>query len=112
DAVDAAPAEAVAADADAIAQRLAIAEDQIEPPLGGIDDYRAGRIIGGIVDRLARDRACSAAAKEIRAAAHDVAHIEALGARRAAAGQQRHNQHSQSPDHLSPLFVKIGSAKI
>ena len=55
-----APGHAVAADADAVAQRLAVAEYQVQPPLGGIDDDGAGRIIaheihGGALDRVDLD---------------------------------------------------------
>src|SRR5450759_4999564 len=36
DAVSATPAKAVTADADAVAKRLAVGEDEIQPPLGGV----------------------------------------------------------------------------
>src|SRR4029078_705740 len=42
------PLESVAADADAVAQRAAIALDQIEMALGGGDDDGAGRFVGAI----------------------------------------------------------------
>ena len=54
DAVGAAPAEAVAADADAVAQRLAVAEHEIEPSFGGVDVDGAGRVIAGEHSRSAR----------------------------------------------------------
>src|SRR6202034_3954388 len=43
-AMAAAPAKTLAADADAVFERLAIAENQIKPPLAGRDDDGAGRI--------------------------------------------------------------------
>ncbi len=53
----AAPAEAVAADADAVAQRLAVGLHQIEPALGGIHDNGAGRILALKAHGGARNRA-------------------------------------------------------
>src|SRR4029079_18473179 len=71
-AVGSAPAEAVAGDAAAVTQRLAAGEHEIEPPLGGVDDNGARRVIAGIADRGARDRARPAAAlEEIGTAAQD-----------------------------------------
>ena len=52
DALGAGPGEAFAADADAVAQRLAAAERQIEIGVRRIDDDRAGRLLGGVVDQL------------------------------------------------------------
>src|SRR5579862_2393679 len=77
DAVHAAPAEAVATDPDAVAQRFSTAEHEIKPPLGGVDHDGAGRIAGGVHHGFARDGA-GTAAEEIRAAAHDVAVIPEL----------------------------------
>src|SRR5882672_1661412 len=56
-AVDAAPAEAITADADAITQCPAVAEDEIKPALGGVDQDGAGRVLTREADGLARDRA-------------------------------------------------------
>src|SRR5690606_6746340 len=53
DVLDALPAEAVAADADAVADRLSVTENQVEELAIGIDDDRARLLVGGIVDRLA-----------------------------------------------------------
>src|SRR6185312_8972269 len=102
----AAPAEAVAADADAVLQSRAVALHEVKPPLGGIHHDRARREVGRIVDGLARDRAPAAAivtAALITAAlvvaaatlvstaliavaivrrpatAHELAHVHALG---------------------------------
>ena len=50
------PGEADAPDADAVAQRRAAVLHQIEPPLGGVDDDRARRVIARRADRRARDR--------------------------------------------------------
>src|SRR5438045_1802189 len=46
DTVGSAPAETVAADPDAVAQRLAIGQDEVKPPLGGVDEDGAGRVVG------------------------------------------------------------------
>src|SRR5256714_11405709 len=46
-AVGSTPAEAVAANADAVPYRLAIAENEIEPAFSGVDVYRAGLVTGG-----------------------------------------------------------------
>src|SRR2546423_4612999 len=51
-----APGEAVAADTDAVADRLAVAGDEIEAPLRGIDHDRAGRVRAGIAHARARNR--------------------------------------------------------
>ena len=56
DAVDPAPFEAGAPDADSIAQRLAVAENVVKPPLPGGDDDRSGEFWAVIGDDLARDR--------------------------------------------------------
>src|SRR3981189_2232685 len=40
------PAETAAADADAVAQRLAVAGHEIEPPLAGVDEDGSGRVVG------------------------------------------------------------------
>src|SRR6476660_3225442 len=45
------PLEAFAADADAIAQRAAVALDQIEMALGGLDDDGSRRLIGAVEHR-------------------------------------------------------------
>src|SRR5207344_1053137 len=45
------PLEAFAADANAVTQRAAIALDQIEMALGGLDDYGARRLIGAVEHR-------------------------------------------------------------
>ena len=74
----AAPAETVAADADAVAQRLAVRQHQIKPPLGGVHHDGAGGVIAVEIHGRARDRA-RAAAEEIGTAAHDVAGIKTLG---------------------------------
>src|SRR3954468_4748330 len=77
DAVHTPPAEAVAADADAVAQRLTAREHQIEPPLRRVYDDGAGRIVAGVAHGGTRDRARAAAGgAEIRPAAHDIAHVE------------------------------------
>ena len=52
DALGARPGEALAADADAVAHRLAAAEHQIEIGVRRIDDDGAGRLLGGEVDQL------------------------------------------------------------
>src|SRR5690606_4725067 len=52
DAFVAGPGEAFAADADAVAERLAVAKHQIEVGIGGVDDHRAGRLFGVVVDEL------------------------------------------------------------
>src|SRR6266851_4426045 len=103
DAVGAAPAKTVAADTDAVAKRLAIGEHEVKPPLGGIDENGSGRIIAGKVHGLARNRARRADA-EVRPAAHDIAHVEALGSRLPGAGQQCHRrkQQSKNTDHVRP----------
>src|SRR5215510_8071200 len=56
DALDAAPAEAGAPDADAVTQRLAIAEHEIEPPLAGSDHDRARLVVAGEADGRTRNR--------------------------------------------------------
>jgi hypothetical protein len=60
--VDATPAEAIAADADAVAQRLTARLHQIEPALGGVHDDGARGVIALEADGLARDRAGAVAA--------------------------------------------------
>ena len=97
----AAPAETVPADADAIAQRLAVALHQIEPPLGGFDDNGAGRIILGKVHAGARDRTGAGGPAAKIALAHDRAVFE-LGVRLAGAGQQCHRRKQQNkrPGHF------------
>ncbi len=55
DGLGARPGEAVAADADAVAHRLAIAEHQVEIGVRGIDDDGAGRLAGRIGDDLAAE---------------------------------------------------------
>src|ERR1700730_14993412 len=106
-AVGSAPAETVAADADAVARRLAVAEHEIEPPLGGVDEDSARGIITRKAHGRARDRArAAAAAKEIRAAAHDVARVgaeKALGLRVTGARQQgqRRKQQGNKAGHYS-----------
>src|SRR5262249_975241 len=47
------PGEALAADADAVTQRLAVAEHEIEIGVRRIDDDRAGRLLGIVVDERA-----------------------------------------------------------
>src|SRR5689334_6927269 len=54
-ALHAAPAEALASNADAVAQRLAVAEHEIEAPLAGPDHDRAGLVVVGEADRRARN---------------------------------------------------------
>jgi hypothetical protein len=105
--VGSAPAKTVTADADTVANRLAVAEHQIEPALGGVDVDRAGRVAAGKVDGLARDRAhpaAEAAIAEIGAAAQYVAQVEALRLRVASPRQHRHcrNQQSKSSYHFLP----------
>src|SRR6516165_7213646 len=56
DAVVTVPLKKVAADADPVTQRLAIAEHQIKPPFGGIDVYGAGGKGAGRAHHLARNR--------------------------------------------------------
>ena len=51
-ALGAGPGEALAADAHAVADRLAAAEHQIEVGVRGIDNNGAGRLLGGKVDQL------------------------------------------------------------
>src|SRR5690606_17165074 len=53
DARRALPFETFAADADAVAHRLAVAEHEVEMLFAGIDDDRAGLFAGLVVDRLA-----------------------------------------------------------
>src|SRR5262249_20845906 len=88
DAMYAAPAETVTADADAIAQGLAARLDQVEPPLGRVDDDGARRVIGRIGDCGALDRARTGVI--VRAATHDVTGIakEALRPCLSGAGQK------------------------
>src|SRR5262249_55997541 len=50
DGLDAGPGETLTADADAVADRLAVAEDQVEIRVLRIDDDRARRLVGRIVD--------------------------------------------------------------
>ena len=52
DLLDARPGEAFAADADAVADRLAVAEHVIEDGVRGIDDDGAGRFVAGVADDL------------------------------------------------------------
>src|SRR5580704_5681081 len=80
DVVDTGPAKAVAADADAVAQGLAIAEHEIEPPLGGTDQNGAGGISAVKADDGAGNRA-RAAVSEIRAATEEIAEVSTLGVR-------------------------------
>src|SRR5262249_8188478 len=53
--VDAAPGVAGLADGDTIAQRLPIAEHEVEPALRGADYDGAGLLIGGMAHHPARD---------------------------------------------------------
>src|SRR4051812_16932919 len=73
DTVDAAPAEPVAPDANAVAQRQPISQNEVKSPLGGIHHDGAGRIVGGEVHGSSWNRARAPAAKEVRAAAHEIA---------------------------------------
>ena len=50
--LDARPGEALAADADAVTDRLAVAEHVIKEGVRGIDDDGAGRLAAGVVDDL------------------------------------------------------------
>src|SRR5581483_2427006 len=52
DALGAGPGEAVAADADAITDRFAVAAPEIEVSVGGIDNDRAGGLVGAEVHDL------------------------------------------------------------
>jgi hypothetical protein len=104
--VDAAPAKAVAADANAVPQRLAIGQHEVKPPLGGIYENGARRVSAFKSDGLPRDRAGGADA-EIGAAAHDIAAVnaeETLGTRAVGAGQQcqHRKQQSKDPGHILP----------
>src|SRR3954454_17192103 len=45
------PGEAVAADPDAVAQRLAVAEHEVEVGVRRIDQDRAGRLLGDVIDQ-------------------------------------------------------------
>src|ERR1700716_1121317 len=51
----ASPGEAFAADADPVAQRLAVAEHEIEVSVRRIDDDRAGRFLGAIINERATE---------------------------------------------------------
>src|SRR5258705_12016510 len=76
-AMGSAPAEAVAADADAVAQRLAVGQDQIESPLGGVYVNCSGGVIADEVDGGVLDRdgfASAATARTIRAATTEYAY--------------------------------------
>src|SRR6185437_13696798 len=102
DAVDAAPAKTVAADADAVAQRLAVGQHQIKPPLGGVHHNGARRVVAVEIDGGARNRAD--AGHEIGAASHDIATVETLGLRQPGSdrqGERRHHKH-KSPSHVVP----------
>src|SRR5688572_11352698 len=55
------PGEAVTADADAVLQRLALREHQIEPAFGGLDDNRAHLELGFVRNDLALDLLVAAA---------------------------------------------------
>src|SRR6266403_3136398 len=57
DAVDAGPAKAVAADTDPVAKRLALRQDEVKPPLGGVDVDGAGLILAYKAHHLAPGRA-------------------------------------------------------
>src|SRR5258706_1393466 len=57
DAVDAGPAKAVAADTDAVAKRLALRQDEVKPPFGGVDVNGAGLILAYKAHYLAPSRA-------------------------------------------------------
>src|SRR5258708_1334042 len=57
DAVGAAPAKAVAADTDAVAKSLALRQDEVKPPLGGVDVNGAGFILAYKAHHLAPSRA-------------------------------------------------------
>src|SRR6266436_598322 len=57
DAVDAGPAKAVAADTDPVAKRLALRQDEVKPPLGGVDVNGAGLILAYKAHHLAPGRA-------------------------------------------------------
>src|SRR6266436_5201176 len=105
-AVDAAPAKAIAADANAVPQRLAVGQHEVKPPLGGIYEYGTRRVSAFKSHRLPRNRAGGADA-EIGAAAHDVAAVgaeETLSVRAVGARQQcqRRKQQSKGPGHILP----------
>src|SRR6187399_1763582 len=53
--VRAAPFEAVAGRADAVAHGLAVAENEVEVLLAGDDDDRARLLMAGVLDDLARE---------------------------------------------------------
>src|SRR5579863_9005179 len=59
------PPKAVAADADAVAQRLAIAEDQVKPPLRCRDEDAARELGDWRGNPLAGNRSATTAAAEI-----------------------------------------------
>src|SRR5882757_6148646 len=52
DFLHAGPGKAVAADADAVADRAPVTQDVIEVGVGGIDDQRSGRLLGSVGDFL------------------------------------------------------------
>src|SRR6185312_9030424 len=103
DTMHAAPAEAVAADADAVADRRTVRLDEVKATFGGVHDDCARRVIGRVGDDGAGNRACPAF--EV-VGSHDVVGVaeEALRLRVARAGQKR--QHgakcNQPPDHFLP----------
>ncbi|MBA7468299.1 hypothetical protein ES707_03542 [subsurface metagenome] len=104
DPVHPAPAEAVAADADAVAQRLAVREHQIQPALAGVHYDRAGGVVAVVHDGGAGN-GIGAGPEEVRAAAHDVAAVELLGEGAARHGRQQcdgGNRRGKKPDHWSP----------
>ncbi len=55
--MDAGPAKAVAADTDAVAKRLALRQDEVKPPLGGVYENGAGLILAYKAYHLAPSRA-------------------------------------------------------
>src|SRR5436309_11081989 len=105
-ALDAAPAEAVAPDADAIAQRLAVAQHEVEPTLAGPDYDRAGLVICGEAHGHARDRRAAAATTKAEEAAHRIVAVirwpELCGCIRACRGHvadDKNNADQQAPNH-------------
>src|SRR5690606_2665722 len=112
DSVDAAPAEAVAANADPVSQCLAPREDEIEPPFAGSYDNGAWRIPALEIDKLPGDRTCGCITG---AKIHEVAGIKELGeSRLRTENKGGGNQKSQNARHyfLASIDLTVSQAII
>src|SRR5208337_877087 len=109
------PLEAVAADADAVAQRAVVRLDQVEEALFGVDDDRAGRFVGAEEHFLLLVSAGELLFLRLRLVTRlvDDIHVDLLGRsekagkenRRREGGRRRPPEETRSNRHVRSLIV-------